>query len=87
MSVVRAGSHEVPRETQQPSPGLPGDLEVAVLVPCHDEEAAIGSVVRDFRVALPGAIVYVYDNASTDATAARAREQGAVVRREAMKGL
>lgn len=86
MSVVRAGSHEVPREAQEPSPGLPGELEVAVLVPCHDEEAAIASVVRDFRAALPGVIVYVYDNASTDATAARAREQGAVVRREARKG-
>jgi glycosyltransferase involved in cell wall biosynthesis len=59
---------------------------IAVLVPCYNEEAAIGKVVRDFRAALPGAIVYVYDNNSKDETIARAREAGAVVRSEFRQG-
>ena len=45
---------------------LPADISIAVLVPCYNEEAAIGRVVRDFRQALPSATVYVYDNNSTD---------------------
>jgi len=59
---------------------------IAVLVPCYNEEAAIAAVVRDFRRALPGAVIYVYDNNSTDHTAARAREAGAVVRLETRQG-
>ena len=41
---------------------------VAVILPCYNEEAAIGDVVRDFRAALPEAVVYVYDNNSKDGT-------------------
>jgi len=59
---------------------------IAVLVPCLNEEAAIGKVVRDFRTALPGAVVYVYDNNSTDNTFAVAQQAGAVVRRERRPG-
>lgn len=59
---------------------------IAVLVPCYNEEAAIGRVVRDFRTALPTAAIYVYDNCSGDATAERAREAGAVVRLEERRG-
>lgn len=59
---------------------------VAVLIPCHNEAAAIGRVVADFRAALPAATIYVYDNNSTDGTAAQARAAGAVVRREARQG-
>jgi glycosyltransferase involved in cell wall biosynthesis len=59
---------------------------IAVLVPCYNEEAAIGAVVRDFRRVLPHAVIYVYDNNSRDQTAARAREAGAVVRREIRQG-
>ncbi len=59
---------------------------VAVLVPCFNEAVTIGKVVRDFRAALPDAVVYVYDNNSTDDTCARAREAGAVVRREMLQG-
>ncbi len=59
---------------------------IAVLVPCYNEEAAIAAVVRDFRRVLPGAVIYVYDNNSSDQTAARAREAGAVVRLEARQG-
>jgi glycosyltransferase involved in cell wall biosynthesis len=61
-------------------------LSVAVLVPCLNEEAAIAKVVEDFRAALPGATVYVYDNASTDQTVAVARAAGAVVRVEPLRG-
>ena len=57
-----------------------------MLVPCYNEEAAIGKVVRDFRAALPGAAIYVYDNNSQDQTMARAREAGAVVRSEMRQG-
>jgi glycosyltransferase involved in cell wall biosynthesis len=61
-------------------------LEIAVLVPCYNEAAAIGQVVRDFRAALPTATVYVYDNNSTDETIAVATAAGAEVRREPRKG-
>ena len=61
-------------------------LEIAVLVPCYNEAAAIAKVVGDFRAALPRATVYVYDNNSTDDTAAVARNAGAEVRRETRRG-
>src|ERR1700733_4467232 len=59
---------------------------IAVLVPCYNEEAAIGKVVHDFHEALSDAAVYVYDNNSRDQTMARAREAGAVVRTEQRQG-
>jgi glycosyltransferase involved in cell wall biosynthesis len=59
---------------------------VAVLIPCHNEAVAIPKVVADFRAALPGATIHVYDNNSTDGTAAAARAAGAVVRREGLQG-
>src|SRR5712671_415669 len=62
------------------------DLRVAVLVPCYNEEAAIAGVVRSFRAELPDAIVYVYDNNSTDGTVDTALAAGAVVRRETHQG-
>jgi glycosyltransferase involved in cell wall biosynthesis len=65
---------------------VPDELEIAVLVPCFNEAAAIGKVVSDFRAALPAATIYVYDNASTDGTAAAARQAGAEVRREYRRG-
>ncbi|MDP8916189.1 MAG: glycosyltransferase, partial [Pseudomonadota bacterium] len=64
----------------------PAPVSVAVLVPCFNEEATIARVVRDFRAALPGATVYVYDNNSRDRTAEAAREAGAVVRRAPLQG-
>jgi glycosyltransferase involved in cell wall biosynthesis len=63
-----------------------GGQRVAVLVPCFNEEAAIATVVSDFRRALPQATVYVYDNNSTDRTMEVARAAGAVVRRETHQG-
>ncbi|MFH9014818.1 glycosyltransferase family 2 protein [Streptomyces sp. NPDC017943] len=59
---------------------------IACVVPCHNEEAAVAKVVRDLRAALPEAVVYVYDNASTDRTVAVARAAGAIVREEPRKG-
>jgi glycosyltransferase involved in cell wall biosynthesis len=61
-------------------------FEVAVLVPCFNEERAIAKVVADFRAALPDARIYVYDNNSTDGTVAAAEQAGAVVRRERHQG-
>lgn len=61
-------------------------LDIAVLVPCRDEEATVAKVVTDFTTALPGATVYVYDNGSTDATAKVAADAGAVVRTEHRPG-
>jgi glycosyltransferase involved in cell wall biosynthesis len=61
-------------------------MRVAVLVPCFNEEAAVATVVADFRKALPSADIYVYDNNSKDRTAAAAREAGAEVRSERRQG-
>jgi glycosyltransferase involved in cell wall biosynthesis len=60
--------------------------QVAILVPCHNEEHTVAKVVADFHAALPEAALYVYDNNSTDNTVAAARAAGAVVRREAYQG-
>jgi glycosyltransferase involved in cell wall biosynthesis len=65
------------------SNGVPS---IAVLVPCYNEARTIGKVVREFRASLPDATVYVYDNNSTDGTAANAAEAGAVVRSEMRQG-
>jgi glycosyltransferase involved in cell wall biosynthesis len=62
------------------------DLRIAVLVPCYNEEAAVATVIADFRKALPAATVYVYDNNSKDRTVAVAREAGAEVRSETHQG-
>src|SRR5690348_13357958 len=59
---------------------------IAVLLPCFNEEAAIGATVKGFREALQGAIVYVYDNNSTDRTREVAAKAGAVVRTERQQG-
>jgi glycosyltransferase involved in cell wall biosynthesis len=61
-------------------------LRIAVLVPCYNEEAAVATVIADFRKALPAAEIYVYDNNSRDRTAAIAREAGAIVRSERRQG-
>jgi glycosyltransferase involved in cell wall biosynthesis len=59
---------------------------IAVLIPCYNEEKTIGKVVRDFRTVLPEAVIYVYDNNSTDGTAEVAAAEGAVVRYEYQQG-
>jgi glycosyltransferase involved in cell wall biosynthesis len=60
--------------------------EIAVIVPCLNEEVAIGLVIDAFRQHLPEAVVFVYDNGSTDRTVEVARAHGAVVRSEPLKG-
>lgn len=60
--------------------------DVAVLIPCYNEEATVGRVVDDFRAALPGAAVYVCDNNSSDRTADIAAAHGAVVLTEKKQG-
>ena len=59
---------------------------LAVLIPCFNEAAAIGKVVRDFRAALPDATIFVYDNNSGDATVQVASAAGAIVRSERLQG-
>jgi glycosyltransferase involved in cell wall biosynthesis len=59
---------------------------IAVLVPCYNEALTVGRVVAEFRQALPGCAVYVYDNRSTDGTGDIARAAGAQVRREPRPG-
>jgi len=59
---------------------------IAVLVPCYNEGATIGQVVKSFRDALPDCAVYVYDNNSTDDTVEKAEAAGAIVRRELLQG-
>jgi glycosyltransferase involved in cell wall biosynthesis len=59
---------------------------IAVLLPCYNEEAAIAQTVAGFRAALPGARIYVYDNNSRDRTVEVAEAAGAIVRHERMQG-
>ncbi|MGA7674865.1 MAG: glycosyltransferase family 2 protein [Rhizomicrobium sp.] len=59
---------------------------IAVLIPCYNEEATVAKVVDDFSASLPTAVIIVYDNNSSDATVARARAAGAVVRSETLQG-
>lgn len=59
---------------------------IAVLIPCYNESKTIEKVVSDFRRVLPDAVIYVYDNNSSDGTAEIAAKAGAVVRRERMQG-
>ncbi len=60
--------------------------KIAVLIPCYNEAQTIGKVVRDVKEALPEAVIYVYNNNSTDRTAEIAKEAGAVVRQEYQQG-
>lgn len=62
------------------------NTRIAVLVPCYNEEAAIGQVVRGFKASLPKATVHVFDNASSDRTAHVASAEGARIGFEALKG-
>ncbi|GJE28427.1 glycosyltransferase family 2 protein [Methylobacterium organophilum] len=59
---------------------------IAVLLPCFNEEATVGTVIATFRRVLPGATIYVYDNNSTDRTAEIATAAGAIVRHERRQG-
>lgn len=62
------------------------DKEIAVLIPCYNEELTIKKVINDFQEQLPDATIYVYDNNSSDNTAEIAKDQGAVVKKEKRQG-
>ena len=62
------------------------DKKIAVLVPCYNEAQTIEKVVKDFKAVLPEAKIYVYDNNSTDGTAAIAKDAGAIVKHEYRQG-
>jgi len=66
--------------------GFAAAPRVAVLIPCYNEAPTISKVVADFRIALPSAVVYVYDNNSTDDTKSIAAAAGAIVRTESFQG-
>lgn len=59
---------------------------IAVTIPCYNEAVTIAKVIADFKAALPDAEIYVFDNNSTDQTAAIARDAGAIVRTERQQG-
>jgi glycosyltransferase involved in cell wall biosynthesis len=61
-------------------------VQIAVLIPCKDEEATIAKVVRDFSASLPQATIHVFDNNSTDRTGEVAAAAGADVRNESRQG-
>ena len=61
-------------------------LKIAVLLPCYNEGLVIRSVVENFRSELPNALIYVYDNRSSDNTYDEAKAAGAIVRREQWPG-
>mgnify|MGYP000581566086 CR=1 FL=1 len=60
--------------------------KIAVLIPCYNESKTIEKVVKDFKKVLPEAVIYVYDNNSSDGTDQIAREAGAIVRYERRQG-
>ncbi len=70
---------------KQPQPPMPRPT-IAILIPCYNEELTIAKVVRDFRAQLPDADIYVFDNNSTDRTAACAAEAGAHIAHERRQG-
>lgn len=61
-------------------------MQVAILIPCYNEEQTIGKVITDFKRELPQAQIYVYDNNSKDRTSEVAREHGAIVKFEPRQG-
>lgn len=65
---------------------MPQAPRIAVLVPCYNEAVTVAKVVEDFRAALPAAEICVFDNNSTDRTAAIAREHGARVQHVGLQG-
>ncbi|MAJ90760.1 MAG: glycosyl transferase [Legionellales bacterium] len=65
---------------------ISGVYRIAVLLPCFNEEATVANVVKDFKRYIPEALIYVYDNNSSDNTIREAKEAGAIVRCEPSRG-
>jgi glycosyltransferase involved in cell wall biosynthesis len=78
--------NSLPRTAPTKAPDTAEPVTIAVLIPCLNEAAAIGSVVAGFRANLPDATIFVYDNGSSDDTVERARLAGAVTRSEPLRG-
>ena len=76
----------MPSPSQVSSSQTVAQNRIAILLPCYNEAATIGSVVESFHQALPSAIIYVYDNNSTDKTKEIAQAAGATVRTETKQG-
>ena len=81
-----AGLAALERRLREALPAFAEQPAIAVIIPCHNEAASVADVVADFRAALPEARIVVFDNASTDDTAALARAAGAEVFSEARPG-
>ena len=60
--------------------------KIAILIPCYNESLTIEKVVKDYKIALPEADVFVYDNNSSDHTDEIARKAGSIVRYEYRQG-
>ena len=82
LAAAEAALHAV---GQQISPAI-RHVDIAVLIPAYNEAKTIADVVKSFRIALPNARIFVYDNNSHDNTATIARDAGAIVRREPLQG-
>lgn len=61
-------------------------MDIAILIPCYNEEQTIGKVIDDFKIELPNSKIYVYDNNSNDNTSVVAIQHGAIVKKETMQG-
>ncbi|MCT6881250.1 glycosyltransferase family 2 protein [Snodgrassella alvi] len=61
-------------------------MNVAILIPCHNEAITIEKVINDFRKVIPNSIIYVYDNNSSDGTKEIAKNAGAIVKEEYIQG-
>ena len=86
MAQVRRLSGDIFASARSDRSSAAQDLNIAVLVPCYNEELAVARVIGGFRAAIPNAAIYVYDNNSRDGTVNVARDAGAVVRSEVRQG-
>lgn len=77
--------HQLPHSTVSQESFYRG-LRIAIVVPCHNEEVTVGAVIDGFRAVMPQASVHIFDNLSTDQTAAVARSKDAHVWHVGYKG-
>jgi len=78
--------HITNHESEQALASAVKNISISVLVPAYNEEKGIGNVIQGFRQAIPYAEIFVYDNNSSDRTAEKAGEMGAIVRQEHRQG-